>query len=237
VIITTTFSSCSHFINSQSFTKPFSHILTRLNYQSPLSSISYFQFVIMGLLSQPTIPPLSSSASLQSQTILITGATGGIGYELSLQILQLGATDLILAVRSLQKGFAARLEMLGRFPQANIRVYELDLSDYSSVRECAARIVREEKKLDVLILNAGINLAHFEKSASGNERYVQSLTKRLFSASFHPLIPSSLRSFTRSAFPFSLLYWSRELRTTLNKESCKSTFSPTLTSPSSFCPS
>ena len=106
---------------------------------------------------------------------MITGATGGIGYHLSLQALRLGATDLILAVRSLQKGSAARLELLAdehvraHNPGASIRVYELDLADYESVNAFAARVMREEKKLDVLILNAGINLAQFVRSASGHE--------------------------------------------------------------------
>jgi NAD(P)-dependent dehydrogenase (short-subunit alcohol dehydrogenase family) len=129
----------------------------------------------MGLFSQTAIPPLAPSSTLRSQAVMITGATGGIGYELSLQVLRLGATDLILAVRSLQKGSAARLELLAdeqvraNNPAANIRVYELDLGDYDSVSTCATRILREEKKLDVLVLNAGINLAHFERSASGYE--------------------------------------------------------------------
>lgn len=129
----------------------------------------------MGLFSQTPIPPLAPSASLRSRAIMITGATGGIGYELSLQALRLGAADLILAVRSLQKGFAARLELLAddqvraHNPGASIRVYELDLGNYESVSACAARVSREETKLDVLILNAGINLAHFERSASGHE--------------------------------------------------------------------
>lgn len=129
----------------------------------------------MGILSQPTIPPLAPGSSFSSRTIMITGATGGIGYELSLQALRLGASDVILAVRSLQKGSKARLQLLAdekvraQNPGASVRVYELDLGNYESVSACATRVLREEKKLDTLILNAGINLAHFERSASGNE--------------------------------------------------------------------
>lgn len=126
---------------------------------------------------QAQIPPLPADISLRGQTIIVTGATGGIGYEASLQLLRLGAANLILAVRNLQKGSAARLSLLAdeqvraTNPSATVKVVDLDLSDYQSVSAFASRVLKTEDRLDVLLLNAGINLAHFSRSVSGHEMY------------------------------------------------------------------
>lgn len=128
---------------------------------------------------QAQIPALPADVSLHGQTVIVTGATGGIGYEVSLQLLRLGASNLILAVRNIQKGSAARLSLLAdeqvraTNAAAKIKVLELDLSDHHSVAAFASRVLRTEDRLDLLLLNAGINLAHFAKSPSGHELYAR----------------------------------------------------------------
>ncbi|EKG19784.1 Short-chain dehydrogenase/reductase SDR [Macrophomina phaseolina MS6] len=128
---------------------------------------------------QAQIPPLPADISLRGQTIIVTGATGGIGYEASLQLLRLGAANLILAVRNIQKGSAARLSLLAdeqvraTNPSATVKAVDLDLSDYQSVSAFASRVLKTEDRLDVLLLNAGINLAHFSRSVSGHEMCMQ----------------------------------------------------------------
>ena len=130
------------------------------------------------LFSQPYIPPIPSETDLTGQVIIITGATGGLGYEASLQFLRLKASTMILAVRDIAKGENARNDLLADAeirrvnPNASISVLPLDLSDFTSVIRFA-EIVREKiSRLDVLLLNAGINLARRETSKSGHEMYV-----------------------------------------------------------------
>ena len=129
------------------------------------------------LFSQPSIPPVPPETDLTGQAIVITGATGGLGYEASLQFLRLKASQVILAVRDVTKGETARQNLLadpeiGRInPNASISVLPLDLSDSTSAIRFA-KLVRERlTRLDVLLLNAGINLARFETSKSGHEMY------------------------------------------------------------------
>ncbi|EOD43395.1 putative short-chain dehydrogenase reductase family protein [Neofusicoccum parvum UCRNP2] len=145
---------------------------------------------------QAQIPALPADVSLCGQTVIVTGATGGIGYEVSLQLLRLGATNLILAVRNIQKGSAARLSLLAdeqvraTNAAAKIKVLELDLSDHHSVAAFASRVLRTEDRLDLLLLNAGINLAHFAKSPSGHELCMQVnvLSNALLSLLLLPLL-------------------------------------------------
>lgn len=129
------------------------------------------------LLSQPFIPPYPPETDLTGQIIIVTGATGGLGYEASLQFLRLKASDVIVAVRDISKGETARKNLLAdpeisrTNPNASISVLPLDLSDFTSVIRFA-KLVRERlTRLDVLLLNAGINLARFGTSRSGHEMY------------------------------------------------------------------
>lgn len=127
---------------------------------------------------QYPIPPTPPQTNLSGQTIIITEATAGLGREASPQLLRWRASTVILAVRDTTKGNAVRTQLLADDEvrrvnaQANVKVLRLDLADYGSVQEFADRVMREVDSLDVLLLNAGINRARFEKSASGHEMFV-----------------------------------------------------------------
>lgn len=129
------------------------------------------------MFAQPTIPefPLGKT-SLQGQTAIVTGATSGIGHELGFQLLRLGLSHLIIGVRSLQRGAAARLSLLADErvqkvnPSARVTILELDLARYESVVTFARKVLDlPEKRLDLLVLNAGINLAEYHETPDGNE--------------------------------------------------------------------
>lgn len=130
---------------------------------------------------QKPIPPTSPGTDLTGYTIIVTGASAGLGYEASLQLLRLKATTLVLAVRNMEKGERARDAMLADSevqrlnPDADLRVMRLDLVDFQSVVEFSNQVLEEIQSLDVLLLNAGINLAHFEKSPAGHEMCVLTL--------------------------------------------------------------
>lgn len=124
---------------------------------------------------QVRIPELPQDVSLAGQTAIVTGATSGIGQELSLQLLRLGLNHLVIGARSLQKGFSSRLDLLSDpkvqvvNPNARIDVLELDLARYDSVTVFAEKVLKTVSRIDLLILSAGINLADFETTVDGNE--------------------------------------------------------------------
>jgi NAD(P)-dependent dehydrogenase (short-subunit alcohol dehydrogenase family) len=86
---------------------------------------------------------------------VVTGANSGIGYETALALAHAGA-EVILAVRSEQKGREALAKIRALSPQAKVRLELLDLSKLASVAEFSRRLNAEGQPLDILINNAGV---------------------------------------------------------------------------------
>ena len=106
---------------------------------------------------------------LTGKVAIVTGANTGIGKETARGLADRGAT-VILACRNVQKGEAAAKEIQGR----SVRVRELDLASFASVREFCRQISREEKKVDILINNAGAFTTNRELTEDGQEMQFQS---------------------------------------------------------------
>src|SRR4051812_20602322 len=85
---------------------------------------------------------------------IITGANSGTGKEATKRIAAAGGS-VIMAVRSLERGAAARDEILAAVPGATLELRELDLADLSSVRAFAQTFIDGEH-VDVLVNNAGV---------------------------------------------------------------------------------
>lgn len=88
------------------------------------------------------------------RTHLVTGANSGIGLE-AVRMLAARGERVIMAVRDLQRGEAARARVLEEFPNAQLELEVVDLLDLDSVRALASRV----KSVDVLINNAGLGTA------------------------------------------------------------------------------
>ena len=95
------------------------------------------------------IPPQSGKFAL------VTGATGGLGYETALALADAGA-DVILAGRNEQKGRDALQAIRKSVPSARLHFETLDLADLASVAEFSARIADRYPRVDVLVNNAGV---------------------------------------------------------------------------------
>lgn len=89
------------------------------------------------------------------QCIVITGANTGLGLEAARHFLKLNASHIILGVRNMSKGQAAK-EDLERFAgkASRIDVFHLDMEDYQSVKSFVAQVCTLPC-IDVVILNAG----------------------------------------------------------------------------------
>jgi NAD(P)-dependent dehydrogenase (short-subunit alcohol dehydrogenase family) len=130
----------------------------------------------MGLL-QARIHPPAPDTSFAGKTIIITGASSGLGLQATRQFALLRAHRVILAVRSVAKG-EKHLAVLQADPQVKeaktqLEVFELDLDDYQSVLCFAKRVQTEVKELDILLNNAGMNALGYHGSKSGHERMMQ----------------------------------------------------------------
>ena len=78
--------------------------------------------------------------------VLITGASSGIGH----------ATALALAARGwIVYGAARRVDRMQELEAAGCQVIAMDVTDDASLRAGVDRIIREQRRLDVLVNNAG----------------------------------------------------------------------------------
>ncbi|KAK8043797.1 NAD(P)-binding protein [Apiospora phragmitis] len=122
-------------------------------------------------------PQAVTNVNLRGQTALVTGSNCGVGLETSRQLLDLGLSKLILAVRDKAKGQRAAADLAkGRadFDPATIEVWKLDQSDYGSVVAFAARAQTTLARLDIAVLNAGIGPARLSyNAATGHDEIVQ----------------------------------------------------------------
>ncbi|KAE9363989.1 NAD(P)-binding protein [Stipitochalara longipes BDJ] len=103
-----------------------------------------------------TFDPVKDIPSLNGKVILITGANTGLGKASLLSLAAHNPSTIYLGSRSLTKGSSAAAEILHIIPDVDIKVLELDLSSFESVRKAAAKVTAEAGRLDILMLNAGI---------------------------------------------------------------------------------
>jgi NAD(P)-dependent dehydrogenase (short-subunit alcohol dehydrogenase family) len=86
---------------------------------------------------------------------VVTGATGGLGYETAVALAGAGAR-VVLAARNPAKGADALARIRAVHPAADIRFELLDLASLASVAAFAERLNGEGAPLDILVNNAGI---------------------------------------------------------------------------------
>ena len=98
---------------------------------------------------------LSDIPSQTGKLAVVTGATGGLGYETALALAGAGA-EVILAGRNPTKGREALQRISAANPGAKVRFEELDLASLASVSAFADRLLAEDRPIDLLINNAGV---------------------------------------------------------------------------------
>lgn len=96
-------------------------------------------------------------SDFSGQTVIVTGSNTGLGLEAARHIARLGAAKIILACRTISKGekAAADITESEHLTKNRVEVWQLDLSNYDSVKAFAKR-VEQLDRLDAFIQNAGI---------------------------------------------------------------------------------
>jgi NAD(P)-dependent dehydrogenase (short-subunit alcohol dehydrogenase family) len=101
-------------------------------------------------------------------TILVTGATDGLGRRVAQELAAMGA-KVLLHGRSPQRLEATREELRSKTSSEKANSHLADLSSLAAVRDLAERIVLEHDSLDVLVNNAGIISQERKESEDGYE--------------------------------------------------------------------
>lgn len=113
---------------------------------------------------ETTAEEATDGLDLSGKTALVTGCNSGIGYE-TMRVLALRGAHVIGTGRNLEKASVACASVSGKTTPM-----VLELSDFQSAIECAARVTDMDQPLDILVLNAGINTFGELELVNGIER-------------------------------------------------------------------
>lgn len=133
---------------------------------------------------EPSCQPHTSF--FKGKTVLVTGANSGLGFHVAIKYAQLGASKLILAVRSKEKGEASKASIVNKTSSsADIVVMTVDLTDSASVTAFSRRLNQEVGELHVVLLCAGVMIPKF---TLGPESYELDLQVNVLSTALMALL-------------------------------------------------
>ncbi|ORX93141.1 NAD(P)-binding protein [Basidiobolus meristosporus CBS 931.73] len=92
---------------------------------------------------------------LQQKTVFITGASAGIGASCAKQFAAEGS-NLILTARRVERLSELKEQLTKEYPDINIHIAKLDVSDKNNVDEVVSSLPEAFKAVDVLVNNAGL---------------------------------------------------------------------------------
>lgn len=124
----------------------------------PLYSAIGSVFLFVGFLKfycRLTMGICDVEQEMSGKTVLITGASAGIGKETARELARRNAR-VLLACRDVTKGTRVAEEIKASTGNPNVFVKSLELASFDSVRKCARDVIATEDKLHILINNAGI---------------------------------------------------------------------------------
>jgi NAD(P)-dependent dehydrogenase (short-subunit alcohol dehydrogenase family) len=110
---------------------------------------------------------MSEASPGARRTVLVTGATSGIGRETARQLARLGAR-VVLGVRDADRGAELAREIASAGGTAE--VLPIDLASFETVRRAASRFAETHASLDVLVNNAGVAMRRRELTVDGHEK-------------------------------------------------------------------
>ena len=96
-----------------------------------------------------------SSYDMHGKTVLVTGATDGIGKQTAVQLARMGA-QVVVHGRRVERCKDALAEIAAASGRGDLRMICADFSRLDEVRRMADEIRRDYDRLDVLINNAGV---------------------------------------------------------------------------------
>lgn len=111
--------------------------------------------LVLFLYNKLTCGYCKCTKKITGKVVIVTGGNAGIGYETAKNMAERGA-KVIMACRSEQRGTTAKDRIVAETGNQDVHYRCLDLASFKSVRAFASEILKTEKRLDILINNAGM---------------------------------------------------------------------------------
>ena len=105
---------------------------------------------------------------MNSKTVLVTGATAGIGKQTALEIARMGATVTIIG-RSEAKCEEVVQMIKRETDNPRIDYLKADLSSIAQTRAVATQVLEKHERLDVLVNNVGALIMDRRETSDGFE--------------------------------------------------------------------
>ncbi|SDJ29693.1 NAD(P)-dependent dehydrogenase, short-chain alcohol dehydrogenase family [Halovenus aranensis] len=102
------------------------------------------------------------------QTVIVTGANSGLGFEATRAFAQKGAT-VVMACRDRTRAQEARAEIRSRVESPSLPIIELDLASLASIQSFTETFEAEHGEAHVLCNNAGLMAIPRRETADGFE--------------------------------------------------------------------
>ena len=115
-----------------------------------------------------TTDEVVAGVSMAGSTVLVTGASAGLGAETCRVLAGVGA-EVIMVARDMEKLQSVQQAIQAGQPDARLDTATLDLADLDSVREGAAGILARHPRIDRLINNAGLMACPLARTKQGHE--------------------------------------------------------------------
>ncbi|WP_354700441.1 FabG-like 3-oxoacyl-(acyl-carrier-protein) reductase [Paraconexibacter sp. AEG42_29] len=105
---------------------------------------------------------------MEGRTVVVTGATGGIGRAAAERFAALGAR-VVLVGRSQERADTARREIVAATGNQDVAIVLADLASLDSVQAAVDTLKRDEAAIHVLVNNAGVMSDTRQLSVDGHE--------------------------------------------------------------------
>lgn len=97
-----------------------------------------------------TAEDVTAGIDATNLTVIVTGATNGIGKETA-RVLALRGATVIIPARTLESGLKVKESLADQVPASKLHVMEMDLSSLSSVRDFARSFNSSHEHLNILM--------------------------------------------------------------------------------------
>ncbi len=134
----------------------------------------------------------SQAMDLAGQTVVLTGATSGIGRATAVALAEMGPRMILLG-RNPERCEETLGEIKTRTGRSDMELIRCDLASLAGIREAADAIVRASDRIDILINNAGVTMTRRSVTPDGFETTFAVNHLAYFALTAH-LLPTLLRS-------------------------------------------